>query len=76
MNLTYYNGFHVRDDSEKLEGQAVLSEFRKEHQESMIKYNDLLDKEYVILQERKKLLADLKDDFKEFVLESYPESLL
>ena len=70
--------FAVSEDSKlsKEQNEHVIQEFSKEYGEQLEKYITLRDQQHKINQEMKETLAKLKEDFKEFVPENFPELVL
>jgi len=79
LRLIHQDGFHVVDDNEistkikeKIK-EKIKSEFEDDNIKNFSRYEELLREESKIVQERKDLLQRLKNDFKSYLEQSYPE---
>ncbi len=76
MTLTYrIDGFVVHHDGTQMNNR-LLEKFRKKNEDPMTRYDDILILEQQLIEERKKLLLDLKEEFTTFAGTEYPEYFL
>lgn len=75
---TNRNEFAVSTDSNlsKEQGDHVICAFRENHNAEMERYIEIQNQRHTIEQEMKQILLTLKDDFKEFALDEFPELAL